>query len=242
MTKEVNHKYYIQNIIFSFIIIDTRFSNDNSELTLSEQIFDSKIWRKDQSLHKKDDSIGNVKNKNDTNKNKESNTNNLNENNFSLNENFFNQNTYIYEKNNYGQKEFTENSRKLFTFDQKEKISNTQKVNNDVQSNIYNSNNKQDNLSSSMASLGISSLNKKLPFSLQSKPFNLNKKINTNENNKYMNNNFSGNNYNIHNISKLPLSKKDKDLFSKIKEKVTKENLSPKNIKKIKESDKKIKN
>ena len=240
MTKEVNHKYYIQNIIFSFIIIDTRFSNDNSELTLSEQIFDSKIWRKDQSLHKKDDSIGNVKNKNDTNKNKESNTNNLNENNFSLNENFFNQNTYIYEKNNYGQKEFTENSRKLFTFDQKEKISNTQKVNNDVQSNIYNSNNKQDNLSSSMASLGISSLNKKLPFSLQSKPFNLNKKINTNENNKYMNNNFSGNNYNIHNISKLPLSKKDKDLFSKIKEKVTKENLSPKNIKKIKESDKKL--
>ena len=91
-----------------------------------------------------------------------------------------------------------------------------------------------------MASLGISSLNKKLPFSLQSKPFNLNKKINTNENNKYMNNNFSGNNYNIHNISKLPLSKKDKDLFSKIKEKVTKENLSPKNIKKIKESDKKL--
>jgi len=35
---------------------DTRFSNDNSEITLSEHIFDSKIWKKDQSVHKKDDS------------------------------------------------------------------------------------------------------------------------------------------------------------------------------------------
>ena len=50
--------------LFYYIFIDTRFSNDNSEITLSEHIFDSKIWKKDQSVHKKDDSYSS-KNKSD---------------------------------------------------------------------------------------------------------------------------------------------------------------------------------
>ena len=96
-----------------------------------------------------------------------------------------------------------------------------------------------------MATLGISSLNKKFTFSLQSKPFNLNKRINTNintntnESNKYINNNSNGNKYIKQNLYKRQQNKKDKDLLLKIKEKVSKENLIPKNIKKIKETDEK---
>ena len=97
-----------------------------------------------------------------------------------------------------------------------------------------------------MATLGISSLNKKFTFSLQSKPFNLNKRINTNintntnESNKYINNNSNGNKYIKQNLYKRQQNKKDKDLLLKIKEKVSKENLIPKNIKKIKETDEKL--
>ena len=194
-------------------------------------------------MHKKDDSLGNIKSKHEMNKNKESNMNTNNENNFALNENncfqnasFFGENMTNFEKQNLQNAGHPRNA------NPKKFIQNVPYgVNADIESNIYNASNKQNNnLSSSMASLGISSLNKKLPFSLQSKPFNLNKKINRDEKNKYINNNTSGNNYNIHNISKLPQSKKEKDLFSKIKEKVTKEKLSPKNIKQIQESDKKL--
>ena len=63
-----------------YIIIDTRFSNDNSDIGLSDQLFDSKIWRKDPSYHKKDDSLITQKTKSDKKKIKESNLNN--ENNF----------------------------------------------------------------------------------------------------------------------------------------------------------------
>ena len=95
--------------LFYYIFIDTRFSNDNSDITLSEHIFDSKIWKKDQSVHKKDDSYSS-KNKSDINK-KEKNYDFLNKNkininnknNLIMNENINNENNifnYIYTNNN----------------------------------------------------------------------------------------------------------------------------------------------
>ena len=95
--------------LFYYIFIDTRFSNDNSEITLSEHIFDSKIWKKDKSVHKKDDSYSS-KNKSDINK-KEKNYDFLNKNkininnknNLIMNENINNENNifnYIYTNNN----------------------------------------------------------------------------------------------------------------------------------------------
>ena len=110
-----------------------------------------------------------------------------------------------------------------------------QNENNTDKSSFNNTNN---NLSTSMASLGISSLNKKLQFSAQSKPLNLsNKNIKTNINVNEKNN---GNNYIKYNLFKLSHNKKSNDLLSKIKEKVTKENFRNKNIKQIKESDEKL--
>ena len=183
---------------------------------MSDQIFDSKIWRKDQSVNKKDDSFG-TKTKLDLKKNEK-------------NLNFFNKNKGI-------------NSNNENNFFSNDNIDNDNKDN-----NIFNftSNNSTNNLSSSMASLGIPSLNKKLPFSLQSKPFNLiskrlntNANTNTNENNNYINN-YSGNNLIIHNLSKLSHNKKSNDLLAKIKEKVTKEKLRSKNNKQIKDNDEKL--
>ena len=114
----------------------------------------------------------------------------------------------------------------------------------DIENNNLNISNTHNNLSNSMASLGISSLNKKLPFSLQSRLFGLkNTRINTNsnvsENNNTMNKNNNGNNYIIHNLYKIS-NKKGNNLLAKIKEKVTKENLRTKSIKQIKESDEKL--
>ena len=110
--------------------------------------------------------------------------------------------------------------------------------NNDTNKFNINNINTTNNLSTSMASLGISSLNKKLQFSAQSKPLNLsNKKIQTNTNVNEKNN---GNNYIKNNLSKLSHNKKTNDLLSKIKEKVTKENFRSKNIKQIKESDERL--
>jgi len=48
--KEVN-QYFIN------LYIESRISNDNSEQTLSEQLFDSKIWRKEQINNVKEDSL-----------------------------------------------------------------------------------------------------------------------------------------------------------------------------------------
>ena len=168
-------------------------------------------------MNKKDDSFG-AKTKSDLKKNEK-------------NLNFFNKNKGIKSNN---ENNFSSND-------------NIDNENND--NTIFNfvSNNTTNNLSSSMASLGISSLNKKLPFSRQPKPFNLiskrlntNSNINSNENNNNINNNYTGNNIIIHNLSKLPYNKKSNDLLSKIKEKVTKENLRAKNIKQIKDEDEKL--
>ena len=167
-------------------------------------------------MNKKDDSFG-TKTKLDLKKNEK-------------NLNFFNKNKGI-------------NSNNENNFFSNDNIDND---NND--NNIFNfaSNNSTNNLSSSMASLGIPSLNKKLPFSLQSKPFNLiskrlntNANTNTNENNNYINN-YSGNNLIIHNLSKLSHNKKSNNLLAKIKEKVTKEKLRSKNNKQIKDNDEKL--
>ena len=167
-------------------------------------------------MNKKDDSFG-TKTKLDLKKNEK-------------NLNFFNKNKGI-------------NSNNENNFFSNDNIDND---NND--NNIFNftSNNSTNNLSSSMASLGIPSLNKKLPFSLQSKPFNLiskrlntNANTNTNENNNYINN-YSGNNLIIHNLSKLSHNKKSNNLLAKIKEKVTKEKLRSKNNKQIKDNEEKL--
>ena len=116
--------------------------------------------------------------------------------------------------------------------------------NNDIDNNIQHLNTTGNNLSSSMASLGISSLNKKLLFPLQPKYFGLkNKKINNNtteNNNSVNNNNTNGNNYIIHNLSKISNKKGSNDLLSKITEKLSKEKLISKNIKQIKENDEKL--
>ena len=80
-------------------------------------------------------------------------------------------------------------------------------------------------------SLNISSsFNKKLHFSLNSKPIPyINKRLN--DNNKF-NNSINLNNNKIHKLSKFPDNKKEKDidLLSKIKKKVTNENIIPKNL------------
>ena len=113
------------------------------------------------------------------------------------------------------------------------------------ENNIFNINT-NNNLSSSMNSLNKPSFNKKLLFSLQSKPLGLiNKKIKENKNAKELSNNnlinnTGNNNYKIHNLSKLSHNKKGNSLLAKIKEKVTKENLCTKNIKQIKENDEKL--
>ena len=108
------------------------------------------------------------------------------------------------------------------------------------ENNIFININTNNNLSNSMSSLNKSSLNKKLPFSLQPKPLGLiNKKIKENINSKEINNTGNNNNYIIHNFSKLSHNKKNNDLLAKIKEKVTKENLGTK-IKQIKEKDEKL--
>ena len=124
---------------------------------MSEQLFDSKIWRKDQINNVREDSFG-YRPKYILNKNKKQNTD-----------------------------------------------------------NNYNANNNNgNNLSSSMA---MSSNHKKLPFSLQSKPFGLiNKKINnnqTNTNNSNIYNNSNNNSNNTkqyimnHNLPKFIQKKKD---------------------------------
>ena len=72
--------------------------------------------------------------------------------------------------------------------------------------------------------------NKKLSFPLQSKPFGFNKRnFNINSNNNNLNTeaniiNKTGNNNIFLNLSKLSSNKKE-NFFTKIKEKVTKENL-----------------
>ena len=88
--------------------------------------------------------------------------------------------------------------------------------------------------------------NKKLSFPLQSKPFGFNKRnFNINSNNNNLNTeaniiNKTGNNNIFLNLSKLSSNKKE-NFFTKIKEKVTKENLQSKNMKLTKENEK-IKN
>ena len=155
--------------------IESRFSNDTPEPTLSEQYYDSKIWKKDRE-QSKEDSFG-YKPKNDLNKKNE----------------------------------------KI--------IKNNNKNNENPFSNFENN-----NLSSSM---NISSIPKKLPFSLQSKPYGfMNKKINM-KSNVNMNNNIYNNNRQFtinHNLSKYA-QKKNKEnvsLFDKIKDKVTKEKIESK--------------
>ena len=76
------------------------------------------------------------------------------------------------------------------------------------ENNIFININTNNNLSNSMSSLNKSSLNKKLPFSLQPKPLGLiNKKIKENINSKEINNTGNNNNYIIHNFSKLSHNK-----------------------------------
>ena len=140
---------------------------------MSEQLFDSKIWRKDQINNVREDSFG-YRPKYILNKNKKQNTD-----------------------------------------------------------NNYNANNNNgNNLSSSMA---MSSNHKKLPFSLQSKPFGLiNKKINnnqTNTNNSNIYNNSNNNSNNTkqyimnHNLPKFIQKKNNENisLLDKIKDKINKE-------------------
>ena len=66
MIKEVK-QYFIN------LYIESRISNDNSEQTLSEQLFDSKIWRKEQINNVKEDSLKESKKK-DKNINNSNNT------------------------------------------------------------------------------------------------------------------------------------------------------------------------
>ena len=126
----------------------------------------------------------------------------------------------------------------------KNKININNENNFTVNENINNENNifninTSNNLTNSISSLNKSSLNKKLPFSLQSKPLGLiKKKIKENINSKEINST-GNNNYIIHNLSKLSHNKKNNDLLAKTKEKVTKENLGT-NIKQIKEKDEKL--
>ena len=94
--------------------------------------------------------------------------------------------------------------------------------------NVENVNNNfGNNLSSSMA---VSSIPKKLPFSLQSKPFILmNKKNDINSNTNSNNNNYNSNKQYImnHNLPKYSQKKNNENisLFEKIKDKVIKENI-----------------
>ena len=128
----------------------------------------------------------------------------------------------------------------------KEKSSNIFNKNNSINSNNENNFSSNENIDfennntfninnnyNTTSSLDNSAFNKKLTFSLQSKPFVIkNKKINQNSNdNNSISNNINGNNYIKHNLSKF--SNKKNDLLTKIKEKLTKENLINKNYEKI---------
>ena len=98
--------------------------------------------------------------------------------------------------------------------------------NNLTNENNFHINNNIDNLS-----ISPSSVNKKFPYLLhQSKPSGLiNKRIDIDKFNSYNNN---SNNHIIHNLSKISQNKKNNNnLLLKIKEKVSKENILPKNIK-----------
>jgi len=98
--------------------------------------------------------------------------------------------------------------------------------NNLTNENSFHINNNIDNLS-----ISPSSVNKKFPYLLhQSKPSGLiNKRIDIDKFNSYNNN---SNNHIIHNLSKISQNKKNNNnLLLKIKEKVSKENILPKNIK-----------
>ena len=98
--------------------------------------------------------------------------------------------------------------------------------NNLTNENNFHINNNIDNLS-----ISPSSVNKKFPYLLhQSKPSGLiNERIDIDKFNSYNNN---SNNHIIHNLSKISQNKKNNNnLLLKIKEKVSKENILPKNIK-----------
>ena len=170
MIKEVNNNFLKK----FYTNIESRFSNDNSEPTLCEQLFDSKIWKKDQ--------------------------NNSNNNNNNTKEEFF----------GFKPKYFLNKNKKQ---------------------NIDNNNNNKNYGNNLSSSTSIPSKTKKLPFSLQYKPFGLiNRKINTNQNNNNNTNIYNNNNnrQNIvnHNLPKFTQRKNNDNisLLDKIKDKINKEN------------------
>ena len=110
---------------------------------------------------------------------------------------------------------------KIWREDQKEKEDS---ISNKSKNNSININNLNNSLNLS------SSFNKKLHFSLHSKPIPYINKLLI-DNNKF-NNSINLTNNKIHKLSKFPDNKKEKDidLLSKIKKKVTNESIIPKNL------------
>ena len=152
--------------LFYYIFIDTRFSNDNSEITLSEHIFDSKIWKKDKSVHKKDDSYSS-KNKSDIKKKEK-------------NYDFFNKNKInINNKNNLIMNENINNENNIFNY-----IYTNNNLSNSMSSLNKSSLNKK--LSFSLQSKPLGLINKKIKENINSKDIN-----NTSNNNNYIIHNLS---------------------------------------------------
>ena len=152
--------------LFYYIFIDTRFSNDNSEITLSEHIFDSKIWKKDKSVHKKDDSYSS-KNKSDIKKKEK-------------NYDFFNKNKInINNKNNLIMNENINNENNIFNY-----IYTNNNLSNSISSLNKSSLNKK--LPFSLQSKPLGLINKKIKENINSKDIN-----NTGNNNNYIIHNLS---------------------------------------------------